>query len=281
VLPWIGWLTAVHHHTQFGLLPTHGLGNLIAGQALFYLQRLPDQITGPFVEVATVLQRSMALAVAANLWAAMAFAIVIWGWGRTILTPRRRLAGVIAFATLALLLVWPFTEAGRFLIPLVPMVLTGLTEGLAHVMGKSRISRPRTWAAMILLGVSIPYSTYAIINGRAKAQRQVHANFDAACEWIVSHAARPGPVLTRHPGEVFWQTGYPTVEPDSPDPDGIDRLINRLGVTYLLIDDERYVNAGLNPLKRYVMQYPGRVALTWGKSQGNMSIQVFEVIRSN
>lgn len=70
VLPWVGWLLAVHHHTQLGLLTTHGLVDRIAGQTLFYLQRLPDQITGPFVEVGTVFKRSPALTSAANLWAA-------------------------------------------------------------------------------------------------------------------------------------------------------------------------------------------------------------------
>jgi len=45
-------------------------------------------------------------------------------------TPRRRLAGLIALFTLALLLVWPFTEAGRFLFPIVPFLLVGATEAL-------------------------------------------------------------------------------------------------------------------------------------------------------
>ena len=72
VLPWVAWLLAVHHHTQLGLLTTQGLVGRIAGQAFFYLQRLPDQITGPFVEVGTVFRRSPAIAMAANLWAAIA-----------------------------------------------------------------------------------------------------------------------------------------------------------------------------------------------------------------
>ena len=89
---------------------------------------------------------------------------------------------------------------------------------------------------------------------------------------------RPGPILTRHPGEVFWQTGRPAVEPDSSSPDAINRLIDRLGVTYLLIDEERYVNAGLNPLKQYVEQYPDRVLFVWGRSHGSTSVKVFEIV---
>ena len=280
VLPWVGWLLAVHHHTQLGLLTTHGLVDRIAGQALFYLQRLPDQIMGPFVEVATVFKRSPAITVAANLWAAIAGSIIAWGWVRTLRIARRRIVGLNAFITLSLLFVWPFTEAGRFLIPLVPMMLVGLTEGLAYVMGLAQLKAPRDWAVAILLGASIPYSAYSIINGRADAQRRNHVDFDAACRWVADHATRPGRILTRHPGEVFWQTGHSTIEPDSPDLVEIDRLIDRLGVTYLLVDDERYVNASVNPLKEYVEQYPQRTVLVWSKSHDRVSVQVFEVAQS-
>jgi hypothetical protein len=294
VLPWVVWLLLVHHHTQLGLLTAqlvhhhtqlglltaHGLAGRITGQALFYLQRFPDQITGPFVEVGTVFTHSPVLATAANLWAVMTTATVVWGWVQTLRTPRRWLVGMIAFTTLSLLLIWPFIEAGRFLIPLVPMLLVGLTEGLARVIRQLRLKRPRVLAVTILLGVSIPFSVYSIVNGRAEAQRSIHADFDAACQWIAGHATGPGPILTRHPGEVFWQTGHATIECDSLDLNAIDRLINRLGVTYLLIDDERYVNAGSNPLKEYVNQYPGRATLVWGKSHGSASVQVFEIIRS-
>jgi hypothetical protein len=281
LLPWVGWLLAVHHHTQLGLLTTHGLVDRIAGQAFFYLQRLPDQITGPFVEVGTVFNRSPMIATAANLWAAIAGGIIAWGWMRTLRTARRQLVGLIAFITLLLLFAWPFTEAGRFLIPLVPIVLVGLTEGLAYIISRARIKASRDWAAAILLGASIPYSAYSIINRRADAQLRIHVDFDAGCQWIMGQATRPGPILTRHPGEVFWQTGHPTIEPDSPDLVKIDRLIDRLGVSYLLVDDERYANASVNPLKEYVAHYPARVALVWQRSHGSRSVQVFQIVQSN
>jgi Dolichyl-phosphate-mannose-protein mannosyltransferase len=277
VLPWVAWLALVHHHPQLGLFTTEGLAERIAGQAVFYLQRLPDQVIGPFVEVGTVLHRSPAVAVAANLWAAMATSIMVWGWLHTLQTPRRRLAGIVAFTTLALLLVWPFTEAGRFLVPLVPFLLVGLTEGLSHALARAGLRRPRDWAVGIVLALSVPYAAYSVVNGRAHAQRRIHADFDAACQWIAQHATRPGPVLTRHPGEVFWQTVHPAVEPDSADPDAINRLIDRLGVTYLLIDEDRYVNAASSPLEQYVKRYPDRVAFVWGGNRGMATIRVFEV----
>ena len=163
----------------------------IAQQAVFYLQRLPDQITGPFVEVGTVFQRSRAP------WGSGQF-LGGRGDGRHDLgigdgaadRPRRRLAGLVAFTTLALLLVWPFTEAGRFLIPLVPFLLVGATEGLARLMALAGIRRPRDWAVGIVLVVSVPYAAYAVVTGRAAAQRRTHADFDAACQWICP-AGRP------------------------------------------------------------------------------------------
>ena len=117
---------------------------------------------------------------------------------------------------------------------------------------------------------------YSIVNDRAGAQRRIHADFDAACQWIARHATRLGPVLTRHPGEVFWQTSHLAVEPDSVDPDAIDRLIDRLGVAYLLIDEDRYVNAASSPLEQYVERYPERVAFVWGGGHGMASIRIFE-----
>ena len=280
MLPWIGWLTAIHHHTQLGLLTLDSLGARIVGQAVFYLQRLCDQISGPFVEVGTVMHRLLALKVVANLWATMAFTIIMWGWVNTLRTSRRRMVGLISSLTLVLLLIWPFTEAGRFLVPLVPMILVGLTEGLARLIRLVGVKRTRQWAVVIVLLMSVPYSAYSIINGRAKAQRRLHADFDAACQWIARETIGRGLVLTRHPGEVFWQTGRLTIEPDSSSPDAIDRLIDRVGVTYLLIDDERYMSADSNPLREYVRYYPARAESVWGKSHGGMSVEVFKVIRS-
>ena len=277
IIPWVGWLAIVHHNTQAGLLVQGRLAARIAGQAVFYLQRLPDQINGPIVEVGTVFRRSAVVAVLVNLWAVAATGVIIWGWARTLRNPRRRLAGLIAFLTLAMLLVWPFQEAGRFLISLVPFMLVGAIEGLAHLMSLMRLRQARDWAAGMVLSASIPYAAYAIATGRAAAQQRIHADFDAACQWIAHDATRPGLILTSHPGEVFWQTSRQAVAPDSPDPEAIDRLIDRLGIAYLLIDEERYANAADDPLVQYVRRYPDRVTRVWIQSRGMTSIQIWEV----
>jgi hypothetical protein len=193
-------------------------------------------------------------------------------------TARQRLGGLIALITLTLLLIWPFTEAGRFLFPLVPFLLVGLAEGLARRMATGRMRRSRVWASGIVLALSIPYSVYAVASGRAAAGWRTHAGFDEACQWIDRNTPRSSRLLTRHPGEVFWQTGRQAVAPDSSDPDTIDQLVDRLGVSYLLIDEDRFANESSSPLSGYVVRYPTRVLLVWNRSRGSGSIRVFVVL---
>src|SRR5262249_1940306 len=134
IAPWVGWLLVVggSDRTQVHLLLEGNPGLLarLVPQSVFYLQRIPDQLTGPLVEIATVMRRSPAVEVAANLWAVPVSAMSPMGWLTALLRPRRRLAALIPLLTLGLLLVWPYTEAGRFLIPLVPCLLIGGVEGL-------------------------------------------------------------------------------------------------------------------------------------------------------
>ena len=89
--------------------------------------------------------------------------------------------------------------------------------------------------------------------------------------------APPGPVLTRHPGEVFWQTGRQALAPDAPEPEAIDRLIRRFDVVYLLIDEDRFANESSSPLSNYVERYSERVAPVWSSEHDGASIKLFEV----
>ena len=155
----------------------------------------------------------------------------------------------------------------------------GTDRGAREFNKASGVKRPRDWAVTILLSISVPYSAYAIIKGRAEAQRRIHVDFDSACQWITNQARESGPILTQYPGEVFWQTGHETLEPGSDDPRAISRLIDRLGVDYLLIDEERYANASTNPLRGYVTHQPDRVRLVWSNGRGSQSVQVFQIVR--
>ena len=200
--------------------------------------------------------------------------------GRTLSRPRRRPAGLIALATLAVLLVWPFTEAGRFLVPLVPFLLVGAVEGFAHFTARWKFRQVRVWAAGAVLALSIPYATYAIVSARAEAQRRTYRDFDAACAWIAGHAARPGPILARHPAEIFWLTGRRALSPSSDEPELIDGLIDRFDVAFILLDEDRYANSPTSPLARYVARRPDRAREAWRSGPDPAAVVVYGCQRS-
>ena len=84
---------------------------------------------------------------------------MVVGWLARVRRPRRRLAGLVPMLTLGLLVCWPYTEAGRFLVPLLPFLLIGAFEGLlglarwgAHVrrnqcVGQADRTKPRPWSS--------------------------------------------------------------------------------------------------------------------------------------
>ena len=142
-LPWVGWLATARVNTQASLLSGDGLTKRVTSQAVFYVQRarpgdragrrdrdgLPASGGGQ--------DRGQRLGGARGRCAGRRMA-------RALRSPRRRLAGLTALATLGLLLVWPFTEAGRFLIPLVPCLLVGAVEGLAALAARP-VGDGRVW----------------------------------------------------------------------------------------------------------------------------------------
>ena len=282
LLPWIGWLALAGTPNQASLLALNNdtFGDRIFTLAGFYMQRLPDQLTGPLVEIGTVFQRKTAIVAAVNTWAVVATGVMAVGLVRTLRLRRRRTAGVTAFVTLGILLVWPFTEAGRFLIPLVPCLLVGSLEGLAFFAARWKVRRFRIWAAATVLAVSLPYATYAIVFARAEARRQNFQNFDGACAWIAREGTRAGPILARHPGDVFWLTGRRSLSPSSDEPEYIDGLIDRFDVAYILIDGDRYANSEFNLLSRYVARRPHRAREVWKSTSGAASVVIYECDRS-
>ncbi len=255
VLPWACWLVWVGRNTQVGLVPVRGVGNVLASNAWFYVQRLIDTLIGPVIEVFTVF-RPGASGVATAV-AALACVPIVGGWFRLLRDPERRLMGVVPLGMMALLLVWPFTEAGRFLVPMVPFVIVGAVEGSAAILRSSHL---RSWAAGLVLAASLPYPLYAIATGRAAAARASQDSFDSACAWIAAHGEPPGPVLTRHPGEVFLLTGRTaTAAPEGASPEDVARLIDQFGVAFLLVDDDRFARAPTSPLGRYANRFPASV----------------------
>jgi hypothetical protein len=294
VSPWLGWMVMVGSSggTQASLLVQgeSPLAQRVAHQFVFYVQRIPDQLTGPFIEVGTVYQRYAVIASFANLVAVLATAVIVGGWARALARPRRRLAGLVPLCTLAILVVWPYTEAGRFLIPLIPNLLIGAVDGLAGLAGlfnrkrmgtfQPRQSRLKFWAAWLVLAASVPYSAYMLGTSRTRALKATDRDFDAACDWIAVHADRPGPILSRHPGEVFWQTGRQSLEiprEGDADTDAIERTIKTYRVSYLLIDQDRYTNAPTSPLAHFAASHPDRVRKVWSRETEHSSIVIYEV----
>jgi Dolichyl-phosphate-mannose-protein mannosyltransferase len=300
VSPWMIWLivAAGQQKSQANLLleGSSGLLARVVSQGTFYLQRIPDQISGPLVEVATVIRPGTGMAGVANLWALIASAVVIAGLMIAVSSPRRRLASLIPLLTLVLLLAWPYTEAGRFLIPLIPCLLVGAVEGLSRLLQRGdrslrgNIPRRRLAfaAAMLILMASLPYSCYSIASGRARGRdAAAHRDFDNACEWLTDHGTRQGPILTRHPGEVFLATGRQALEVSTSEragelddqADAIERTIAHYGVAYLLLDADRYLKAVPSPLSRFVVERPARVHRVFPTRDSDSSgVAIYEVL---
>jgi hypothetical protein len=116
-------------------------------------------------------------------------------------------------------------------------------------------------ASTIVLLASVPYPAYALLTHRAEAQRRTHADFDAACAWIAREAKQHGAVLTRHGGEVFWQTRRLAVPPESDDPVLLAGQIQHQNVAYVLVDHDRFANAAPTVLARFVAARPDLVRL--------------------
>ena len=264
VAPWAAWQVRAGSGTQSGLFRGAGLARLVGEQTLFYARRIPDAIAGPFIEVATVFGRSSLLGGVATAGASAATAVVVLGWVRLVRIPRRRLGGLIPLATLPLLLVWPFTEAGRFLIPLVPFLLLGAVEGGAAALGLLKIRRARTWASRLVLAASLPYSAYAIVAQRGAAERATQRDFDAACAWLARQPGGEAPVMARHPADVAWLSGRLAVGIPQGGADQIGAAVRRYGVAFLVIDEDRYARGEANPLRAFVAE-SGRARRVWGE----------------
>ena len=143
--PWVVWTALVGSAsgTQAEILVTSDASwaDRIGHQLVFYIQRIPDQFTGPVVEFVTVFRTSNLGWGVANLWGFVATAWIAVGLLFAVSRPRTRLVGLIPILTGSVLLVWPYLEAGRFLIPLVPCILLGAAEGPKRLLVRLATAR--------------------------------------------------------------------------------------------------------------------------------------------
>ncbi|WP_169972649.1 glycosyltransferase family 39 protein [Tautonia rosea] len=277
VAPWAWRLVSTPSTTHLDYFPSQSVPEVIFGNAWFYMLRIPDALSAPLIEVGTVFV-PRAAPVAGTL-AVMVTAVFMIGLVRAFRSSRRRLAGLVVVCNLALLLIWPFTEAGRFLIPLVPPLLVVALEGMTTIVRRINPTRlhPRTLAAALLLALATPYSLYAALTGRAEAERRLQGVVDPAFTWIAESGDRPGPIMTIYPAEAFWFTGRPglTSLPLKGEPD-VAGQIDRYGVAYLVATESRFARALDDPISQFVADHPDRVELRW--SSDDETIRVFEVI---
>ncbi len=275
--------------------PAQALLSMSAGllsRLIFYVDRIPDAILGPFVEVAQ--GRGRWFVIGSHVCAGIATVVVVYGlragWRRA----DGRIAGLVLASTLPLLVAWPYTEAGRFLVPLVPFLLRGALEGLAAIVRlgsrswskRMRIAQARQVAAWILLAGSIPYSAYQIGSGKTRVVAEEDREFERACTWLREQAHRPGPVISRHPGDVYWRTRREGLEVETAerpgnrdaDPPAIDALIARYHVAYILVDESPYQSAHRSPLEEYVSARAGRLRLVWLAVSRRYRLHIYEFI---
>jgi hypothetical protein len=117
------------------------------------------------------------------------------------------------------------------------------------------------------------------MGGRAAAAAREQDAFDGACRYLAARGDRPGPVLSRHAAEVFLQTGRKGFGIDSENVEGeddFDRVAERWGVSFVVVDGPRFARAPANPLARLAVARPDRLGLVWGDPA---DVAVYEVVR--
>lgn len=288
VLPWAVTQWIVGHGTQAELLVTKTArnstyANLIGSQILFYVRRLPDSLFGPFVETATVFRSDPAVAAVATALAGAFVAVWCVGFIRMIRNESTRPAGLYLACSLAILVVWPFTEAGRFLIPLVPLNLAAL------VLGLDRIGLSISWHNRKLRFVvrsvpvsialaSLPFGLYTGLKAWRTDPVQADASFEAACRWIAGNLPTDAVVASRHPGDVYWRSsrvGVPWPEAKSAE-EAASRLSDA-GAGFLFVDQGRYV--GENAPAWLAEEAPGQVAASFRQlAEPATGMRIYEIV---
>jgi 4-amino-4-deoxy-L-arabinose transferase-like glycosyltransferase len=273
--PWLAFVSQGSEGSQFTLWHdrTKPPLSVALGNLTFMTDRIPDLCFGPFVEVATVYQDQPMIRLAARAFAAVFVLVVLLGWVAASQPLPRRTFALIPIGTLGLLAAWPFTEAGRFLVPLLPWFLLGFVHGARSLLERLNRLGLIHWLPPLVFALSLPYSLYGLATDRASAAERTHEDFDSACAWIATNADLPGPVMTRQPGEAYWLTGRRALAPPA-DPSSLESELERYGVRYLVVDEARFTNAEPSPLAAFVAASPDRVRETFS----SRAVRVFELV---
>lgn len=255
VLPWVFWQKFAGTANQAELLTqdelSRSLARRLTDQALFYACRLPDSLFGPYVETATVFTHKPAVAIAATVGGIVFCVILLIGLRGLFRRAETRPAALYFSVTMAILLVWPFTEAGRFLIPLVPVTLLAVWLGGVECLGmlarKQFKPGSEMWIAWCICLLAVPFGLYTWQKNARTSPAGLDRDFDSATAWMAGHLPKNAVIAARHPGDVYWRTGLKAVGwPEA----GVDleksaNAITDSGGSYLLVDQGRFVGASV------------------------------------
>jgi hypothetical protein len=252
VLPWLLWQYLVGQGTQAELVLAAGsqdqIFERILNQSFFYLVRMPDVLFGPFLETATVFQKSPFLKVIA-LFLGVLFLVNLIKGCRLIYEKSAygRISVLYLVATFVVLLLWPFTEAGRFLIPLLPIILLATLTG--YFSWVERLGVETLSSGFVLLKwfpalLALPFGLYTIYRGVHSPPADQDFSYNRACYWIRDHTEVGQVVSARHPGDVFWRSGHQSLPwPNAANLQELYEDLSADSVQWLLIDRDRYANA--------------------------------------
>ncbi|MBI1325591.1 hypothetical protein GC170_20705 [bacterium] len=290
VLPWAVTQWVVGHGTQAELLlaksdRNDSYTNLIGSQLVFYVRRLPDSLFGPFVETATVFRDDPLAATLSTALAAVFASVWSIGLVRMIRNESARPAGLYLACSLVILVVWPFTEAGRFLIPLVPLNLAALVLGLDRIgFSISRLNLKlryvvRSVPVSIALA-SLPFGLYTGLKAWRTDPAQADAPFEAACRWIAGNLPADAVVASRHPGDVYWRSSRVGVPwPEAKSAEAAASLLSDAGAGFLFVDQGRYV--GEKDPAWLADEATGQVAATFRQlAEPATGMRIYEIVEA-
>jgi hypothetical protein len=155
------------------------------------------------------------------------FLVMVIGWVRAL---RRRLSAA-EFAvplSLAMIIVWPFWSF-RFVLPLAPVLLIYLVDGLRALTPSSRRVPALVIAGVIGLSV-VDHAQYIARLRSGEPEWAVYAaDTDAVLAWLQQHPA-DGIIATTNPALVHLRTGAPTIALEG----RIDQALKARGVRYVV-----------------------------------------------
>jgi hypothetical protein len=255
VLPWVVWQWSVGGGTQAELLAkdgqSRGFIERLADQSIFYTRRLPDSLFGPYIETATIFMSSPAMALVATLIAAGFCMICIAGFITLAKSPLTRFSAIYFGISLSILIVWPFTEAGRFLIPLIPILSLAFTNGLVvlcrvfHDFGVAGFMTPGR-LIWLIPGISMVFGIHTWQKNVRTSPMMLDRDFDQACVWIAQQVALTEVIASRHPGDVYWRSGHVGVTwPEQSTTEEVAEALAQKNVGFLLVDRGRFVGDNL------------------------------------